>query len=40
MKNMVIVDTLLWAYHAVEQYEVLTFDENLQKHIKQTDMQK
>ncbi len=34
------VDTLLWAYHAVEQYEVLTFDENLQKHIKQTDMQK
>lgn len=31
------VDTLLWAYHAVEQHEVLTFDEKLRKHIKRTD---
>jgi len=37
---MVIVDTLFLAYHAVEQYEVLTFDENLQKHINQNDMEK
>jgi predicted nucleic-acid-binding protein len=31
------VDTLLWAYHVVEQHEVVTFDEKLQKHIKRSD---
>ncbi|NJL55280.1 type II toxin-antitoxin system VapC family toxin, partial [bacterium] len=30
------VDTLLWAYHAVEQKEVFTFDEKLNKHIQRT----
>jgi predicted nucleic-acid-binding protein len=30
------VDTLLWAYHAVEQQEILTFDEKLRKHIEKT----
>jgi predicted nucleic-acid-binding protein len=34
------VDTLLWAYHIVEQHEVLTFDEKLQKHIQRTDTEK
>lgn len=32
-----IVDTLLWAYHVVEQHVVVTFDEKLQKHIKRSD---
>jgi predicted nucleic-acid-binding protein len=27
------VDTLLWAYHIVEQHDVLTFDQKLSKHI-------
>jgi hypothetical protein len=27
------VDTLFWAYHAVDQQEVLTFDEKLRKYI-------
>ena len=31
------VDALLWAYHVVEQKEVLTFDEKLRNHIKRTD---
>lgn len=30
------VDTLLWAYHAVEQQEIFTFDDKLRKYIKQT----
>jgi predicted nucleic-acid-binding protein len=33
------VDTLLWAYHVVEQQDVLTFDKKLYKHIKRTDGQ-
>jgi len=31
------VDTLLWAYHAVEQQEVFTFDHKLHKYIQRTD---
>jgi predicted nucleic-acid-binding protein len=31
------VDTLLWAYHVVEQHEVVTFDEKLRKHITRSD---
>jgi predicted nucleic-acid-binding protein len=31
------VDTLLWAYHAVEQQEVLTFDDKLRKYIERTE---
>ncbi|WP_417909899.1 PIN domain-containing protein [Candidatus Electronema sp. PJ] len=31
------VDTLLWAYHVVEQQEVLTFDAKLRKHIERYD---
>jgi predicted nucleic-acid-binding protein len=31
-----IVDALLWAYHVIEKYVVLTFDEKLQKYIRQT----
>ena len=31
------VDTLLWAYHVVEQHEVFTFDEKLTKFILRTD---
>jgi len=31
------VDTLLWAYHAVEQQEVFTFDDKLHKYIQRTD---
>jgi predicted nucleic-acid-binding protein len=30
------VDTLLWAYHAVDQQEILTFDEKLRKYIEKT----
>jgi predicted nucleic-acid-binding protein len=30
------VDTLLWAYHAVEQQEVFTFDDKLDKYIRRT----
>ncbi|CAK8725527.1 PIN domain-containing protein [Candidatus Electrothrix laxa] len=30
------VDTLLWAYHAVEQREVLTFDKKLRRYIEKT----
>lgn len=30
------VDTVLWAYHAVEHHDVLTFDDKLQKHIERT----
>lgn len=30
------VDTLLWAYHVVEQQEVLTFDDKLHKYIQRT----
>lgn len=30
------VDTLLWAYHAIEQQEVYTFDSKLAKLIQQT----
>ena len=30
------VDTLLWAYHSVEQHEILTFDTKLRKHIRRT----
>ncbi len=29
------VDSLLWAYHIVEQREVLTFDEKLNKYLQQ-----
>jgi predicted nucleic-acid-binding protein len=28
------VDTMLWAYHVVEQQEVFTFDDKLNKHIR------
>lgn len=31
-----IVDALLWAYYVVEDHEILTFDEKLQKHIQRT----
>jgi predicted nucleic-acid-binding protein len=31
------VDTLLWAYHVVEQQEVLTFDEKLRRCIEKTE---
>jgi len=31
------VDTVLWAYHAVEHHDVLTFDDKLRKHIRRTD---
>ena len=31
-----IVDTLLWAYHAIGKHVVLTFDEKLKKYISQT----
>ena len=31
------VDTLLWAYHAVDRQEVLTFDEKLRRHIEKTE---
>jgi predicted nucleic-acid-binding protein len=31
-----IVDALLWAYHVIEKHVVLTFDEKLQKYIRQT----
>ena len=34
-----VVDALLWAYHVVEQYDVVTFDEKLQKHIKRSDVE-
>jgi predicted nucleic-acid-binding protein len=30
------VDTLLWAYHAVEQQEIFTFDDKLHKYIQRT----
>ncbi|MCD6535358.1 MAG: PIN domain-containing protein [Deltaproteobacteria bacterium] len=30
------VDTLLWAYHAVEKQEILTFDVKLNKYIQRT----
>ncbi|MEM9449801.1 MAG: PIN domain-containing protein [Cyanobacteria bacterium P01_E01_bin.6] len=30
------VDTLLWAYHTVEQQEVFTFDDKLRKYIQRT----
>ncbi len=30
------VDTLLWAYHAVEQQEIFTFDDKLLKYIRRT----
>lgn len=30
------VDTLLWAYHTVEQQEIFTFDKKLEKSISQT----
>lgn len=30
------VDTLLWAYHAIEQQEVFTFDDKLHKYILRT----
>lgn len=30
------VDTLLWAYHIVEQQDILTFDKKLRKHIRRT----
>jgi predicted nucleic-acid-binding protein len=33
------VDTLLWAYHAVEKQEVFTFDNKLHKFIQGTDTQ-
>ncbi len=33
------VDTLLWAYHVVEQQEVLTFDAKLRRHIERHDRQ-
>ena len=33
------VDTLLWAYHAVECHQVLTFDERLHKYITRTDVE-
>ena len=31
------VDTLLWGYHVIEQYDVLTFDKKLRKFIERTD---
>lgn len=30
------VDTLLWAYHAVDQQEIFTFDNKLHKYIQRT----
>ena len=30
------VDTLLWAYHTMEQQEIFTFDNKLQKYIERT----
>lgn len=33
------VDTLLWAYHVVEDQEILTFDEKLKKYIERSDFQ-
>ncbi len=30
-KNLDIVDALLWAYHNVDHYQVVTFDEKLSK---------
>lgn len=30
------VDALLWAYHAIEQQEVFTFDDKLNKYIQRT----
>lgn len=35
-KVYAVVDTLLWAYHTVEQQEIFTFDDKLRKYIKQT----
>jgi len=35
-KSFDFVDTLLWAYHAVEQHDIMTFDEKLSKYIKHT----
>jgi predicted nucleic-acid-binding protein len=30
------VDTLLWAYHAIEQQEVFTFDDKLHKYLQRS----
>jgi len=35
-KSFDFVDTLLWAYHAVEQHDILTFDVKLNKYIQRT----
>ncbi|KPA09188.1 pilus biogenesis protein [Candidatus Magnetomorum sp. HK-1] len=37
-KSFDFVDTLLWAYHAVEQHDIITFDEKLSKYIQRTSL--